>query len=90
MLISWTDSWLICTMNAATRLVLTIFFFYVRPPAARRVFDLDALVLAELAQCIPDMTFVMATTTRSRLPANMQGCRTSINLRSSAALAMRR
>ena len=35
-------------------------FFYVRPPTARRAFDLGVLVLAELAQRIPDMTVVMA------------------------------
>ncbi len=35
-------------------------FFYVRPPTARRAFDLGVLVLAELAQRVPDMTVVMA------------------------------
>lgn len=47
-------------MNAAKRLVLTIFFFYVRSPTARLAFDLGILALAELAQRIPDMTAVMA------------------------------
>ncbi|MNJ13173.1 D-inositol-3-phosphate glycosyltransferase [compost metagenome] len=35
-------------------------FFYVRPPTARRAFDLGILVLAELAKRIPDITVVMA------------------------------
>ncbi|MGJ7514107.1 rhamnosyltransferase WsaF family glycosyltransferase [Pseudomonas baetica] len=35
-------------------------FFYVRPPTARRAFDLGVLVLAELAQRIPNITVVMA------------------------------
>lgn len=35
-------------------------FFYVRPPTARRAFDLGVLVLAELVRRIPDITVVMA------------------------------
>jgi glycosyltransferase involved in cell wall biosynthesis len=35
-------------------------FFYVRPPTARRAFDLGVLALAELAQRVPDVTIVMA------------------------------
>ncbi|WJK08335.1 rhamnosyltransferase WsaF family glycosyltransferase [Pseudomonas fluorescens] len=35
-------------------------FFYVRPPTARRAFDLGVLVLAELAQRMPAVTVVMA------------------------------
>lgn len=35
-------------------------FFYVRPPTARRAFDLGVMVLAELAKRIPDLTVVMA------------------------------
>lgn len=35
-------------------------FFYVRPPTARRAFDLGVLVLAELARRLPELTVVMA------------------------------
>ena len=35
-------------------------FFYVRPPTARRAFDLGVLVFAELARRRPDITVVMA------------------------------
>jgi len=35
-------------------------FFYVRPPTARRAFDLGVLVLAELARRLPQLTVVMA------------------------------
>ncbi|WP_426619375.1 glycosyltransferase [Pseudomonas rustica] len=35
-------------------------FFYVRPPTARRAFELGVLVLAELARRIPNLTVVMA------------------------------
>ncbi len=35
-------------------------FFYVRPPTARRAFDLGVMVFAELAKRRPDITVVMA------------------------------
>ncbi len=35
-------------------------FFYVRPPTARRAFDLGVLVLAELNRRVPDLTVVVA------------------------------